>query len=307
MAFVKATKAQAKLRMAITGPSGAGKTKTALRVADGIGGPVALVDSEYKSASKYASEHSFDVDELSGETNPLRYIKAIEDAEAGGYSVLILDSLTHAWEATKAVVDKRKAADKFQNGFSAWAEGSALWQKLLDKIQSSKLHVIVTMRAKTEYVQEKDDRGKSVVRKLGMAPEVRDGTEYAFDAVLDMDHAHQGRVTKTRCSALDDYFEVKPGEDLGRTLAAWLCDGAPAPAPRVELADQKRVEALMARLAELDAPEDAIAEVMGATRCDEMTADQFGKLAALWKALDAEAKAKAAAATTTTEEEGSQE
>lgn len=307
MAFVKATKAQAKLRMAITGPSGAGKTKTALRVADGIGGTVALVDSEYKSASKYASEHSFDVDELSGETNPLRYIKAIEDAEAGGYSVLILDSLTHAWEATKAVVDKRKAADKFQNGFSAWAEGSALWQKLLDKIQSSKLHIIVTMRAKTEYVQEKDDRGKSVVRKLGMAPEVRDGTEYAFDAVLDMDHAHQGRITKTRCSALDDYFEVKPGEDLGRTLAAWLCDGAPAPAPRVELADQKRVEALMARLAELDAPEEAISEVMGATRCDEMTVDQFSRLAALWKALDAEAKAKAAATTTTTEEEGTQE
>ena len=78
----------------------------------------------------------------------------------------------------------------------------------------------------------------------------------------------------------------------------------PAPAPRVELADQKRVEALMARLAELDAPEEAISEVMGSTRCDEMTADQFNKLAALWKALDAVAKAKAA---TTTKEEGTQE
>ena len=82
---------------------------------------------------------------------------------------------------------------------------------------------------------------------------------------------------------------------------------APIPTDSVELADQKRVEALMARLAELDAPDDAIAEVMGATRCDEMTADQFGKLAALWKALDAEAKAKAAAPTTTTEEEEPQE
>ena len=79
---------------------------------------------------------------------------------------------------------------------------------------------------------------------------------------------------------------------------------APIPTDSVELADQKRVEALMARLAELDAPDDAIAEVMGTTRCDEMTADQFGKLAALWKVLDAEAKAKAATTTTTTEEEG---
>ena len=82
---------------------------------------------------------------------------------------------------------------------------------------------------------------------------------------------------------------------------------APIPTESVELADQKRVEALMARLAELDAPEEVISEVMGATRCDEMTADQFGKLATLWKALDAEAKAKAAATTTTTEEEGVQE
>ena len=73
MAFVKATKAQAKLRMAITGPSGAGKTKTALRVAGGIGKRIALAGSEYKSASKYASEHDFDVDELNGETNPMRY------------------------------------------------------------------------------------------------------------------------------------------------------------------------------------------------------------------------------------------
>lgn len=78
----------------------------------------------------------------------------------------------------------------------------------------------------------------------------------------------------------------------------------PIPTDSVELADQKRVEALMTRLAELDAPEEAISEVMGTTRCDEMTADQFSKLAALWKALDAEAKAKAA---TTTEEEGSEE
>lgn len=169
MAFVKATKAQAKLRMAITGPSGAGKTKTALRVAAGLGKRIALADSEYKSASKYASEHDFDVDELNGETNPNRYIKAIEDAEAEGFDVVILDSITHAWEATKAVVDKKKAADKFQNGFSAWSEGSALWQKLLDKIQSSRIHVITTMRSKTEHVQEKDDRGKTVIRKLGLA------------------------------------------------------------------------------------------------------------------------------------------
>lgn len=277
MGFVKATKAEAKLRMAITGPSGSGKTKTALRVAGGLGKRIALVDSEHKSASKYADEHEFDVDELSGETNPLRYIKSIEDAEAGGFDVVILDSLTHAWDATKAVVDKKKAADKFQNGFSAWAEGSALWQKLLDKIQSSRIHVITTMRAKTEYVQEKDDRGKTVVRKLGLAPEVRDGTEYAFDVVLDLDHQHAGRITKTRCAALDDYFEVKPGEPLGKTLSDWLSDGIKAP----NLADPAERDALLADLKAYGVTRDQLSEVMGATKLKDMTAEQFAALDAM--------------------------
>ena len=280
MAFVKATKSQAKLRMAITGPSGAGKTKTALRVAAGLGKRIALADSEYKSASKYASEHDFDVDELNGETNPNRYIKAIEDAEAEGFDVVILDSITHAWEATKAVVDKKKAADKFQNGFSAWSEGSMLWQKLLDKIQSSRIHVITTMRSKTEHVQEKDDRGKTVIRKLGLAPEVRDGTEYAFDVVLDLDQQHNGRITKTRCAALDDYFENKPGEDLGRTLTAWLTDGVKLPAPP-QLADPAERDALLADLKALGATKAQILEAMGVKSLrawDEMTAEQFAAL-----------------------------
>lgn len=277
MAFTKATKAQAKLRMAITGPSGSGKTKTSLRVAQGIGKKIALVDSEYKSASKYASEHDFDVDELNGETDPRRYIAAIEDAENAGYDVVILDSLTHAWDATKGIVDKRKAADKFQNGFSAWAEGSALWQKLMDKVQASKIHVIATMRAKTEYVQEKDDRGKSVVRKLGMAPEVRDGTEYAFDVVLDLDHAHQGRITKTRCSALDEYFEQKPGENLGRLISDWLSDGAiPPPSPR--LANPEDRDVLLADLKALGDTRENLAEVMGSTKLKDMTQEQYEAL-----------------------------
>ena len=274
MAFVKATKAQAKLRMAITGPSGAGKTKTALRVAGGIGKRIALADSEYKSASKYASEHDFDVDELNGETNPMRYIKAIEDAESDGFDVVILDSITHAWEATKAVVDKKKAADKFQNGFSAWSEGSALWQKLLDKIQSSRIHVIVTMRAKTEYAQEKDDRGKTVIRKLGLAPEVRDGTEYAFDVVLDLDQQHNGRITKTRCAALDEYFENKPGEDLGKALSAWLTDGAELP----KLANPAERDAMLADLKVLGLSREQWDAIMGATKPKDMTAEQFAAL-----------------------------
>lgn len=239
MMFKKAERSQSKLRMAITGPSGAGKTKTALRVALGLGKKIAVIDSENGSASKYVGDSTeagnvieFDALDVSSDTHPREYVKAIRGAEAGGYDVVVIDSVTHAWESTKSEVDKIKMASRAQNGFTAWAEGSKMWKELEAAIMASGIHVIVTMRSKTEYAQEKDEKGKTVVRKLGMAPEVRDGSEYAFDVVLDVDHDHVGRISKTRCSALDGYCQVKPGEELGSTLKDWLSKGVQPPPPK---------------------------------------------------------------------------
>ena len=50
----KAVRKKAKLRLALTGPSGSGKTLSALLLAKGLGGPIAVLDSERDSASLYA-------------------------------------------------------------------------------------------------------------------------------------------------------------------------------------------------------------------------------------------------------------
>lgn len=210
--------------MAISGPSGSGKTYTALRVALGLGKKIAVVDSEFGSASKYADVFEFDCNDISGNKHPNEYVKAIKEAEAEGYDVLVIDSITHAWEETKNVVDKVAAAQKTQNTYTAWKDGTKVWDSLKTAINASKIHVIVTMRAKTEYSLE-ERNGKKVPVKIGMAPEVRDGTEYEFDVVLEMTQNHFGTVGKTRCSALDGYCEEKPGEQLGATLLKWLSDG----------------------------------------------------------------------------------
>src|SRR5690606_34635021 len=101
--FKKATKSQAKLRMAITGPSGSGKTYTALSVGTPLG-RIAVIDTERGSASKYADLFDFDVLELT-EYNPRNYIEAIRAACAGGYDVLIIDSLSHAWSGQGGVLE----------------------------------------------------------------------------------------------------------------------------------------------------------------------------------------------------------
>jgi AAA domain len=228
--FTKATKKQSKLRMALVGPAGSGKTYTALSIAKGLGQRVALIDTERGSASKYSGKGGFEFDVLELESfAPDRYIEGIGAASQAGYDVLVIDSLSHAWAGKDGLlefVDKVAARMKTANSFAAWREATPLHNKLVDAILSAPLHLIVTMRAKTEYVQEKDERGKTTIRKVGMQPVQRDGLEFEFDVVADLDQDNAFIVSKTRCSALSGAVITKAGADVAKTLAAWLSDGA---------------------------------------------------------------------------------
>lgn len=233
MQFQKATKKKAKLRMALVGPSGSGKTYTALAIATSLGQRVAVVDTERGSASKYADLFGFDALDL--ETfAPQQYIDAINAAAKAGYDVLVIDSLSHAWIGTGGAleqVDNIAKRSQSRNSFNAWREVTPQHNAMVDAIIRAPLHVIVTMRAKTEYVMEKDERtGKTVPRKVGIQPVQRDGMDYEFDVVADVDEDHNFIVSKTRCSTLADKVFKKAGADVAGHLTAWLTDGSEAPA-----------------------------------------------------------------------------
>lgn len=229
MLFQKATKEQVRLRMALVGPSGSGKTYTALNVGQHLGGRVAVIDSEHGSARKYADTFNFDVLELDT-FSPLTYVEAISAAAAAGYDVLVVDSLSHAWTGKEGALEqvdiataRGKSGNKFADG---WREVTPMHNQLIDAIIAAPLHVIATMRVKTEYVIEENDRGKKVPVKVGLAPVQRSGMEYEFDIVGDIDHDHRLVVTKSRCAPLADAVISRPGKDLADTLAAWLSSGA---------------------------------------------------------------------------------
>lgn len=229
--FKKAERSAAKLRMALIGPSGSGKTMSALKIAQGLGQRIAVIDTEHGSASKYAGDVAdFDTLELS-EYHPDHFIQGIQDAARAGYDVLIIDSLSHAWAGEGGVltqVDQIAARQRTQgNSFGAWREATPLHNRLINAILAAPMHVICTMRAKTEYVQEKDDRGKTQIRKVGLAPVQRDGMEYEFDVVGDVDITHTLVITKSRYSPLSDRVIEKPGQELGAELGAWLGSGVP--------------------------------------------------------------------------------
>lgn len=242
--FKKAIKSQLKGRIALIGISGSGKTFSALRIARGLGGTIAVIDTERGSASKYADEFDFDVLEPTS-FHPERFIEAIKDAAAGGYGVLIIDSLSHAWmgkDGALELVDNAAARSQSKNTFTAWRDVTPLHNRLVDEILQFPGHVIVTMRAKSEYVMETNDRGKTAPRKVGLAPVQRDGLEYEFDLVADMDNDNNMIVTKTRCKAFHRAVIKTPTEDVGRDLLAWLDSGEKKEAVKAEAQDQAAAE-----------------------------------------------------------------
>ena len=230
LTFQKATKAQSKLRAAFFGPSGAGKTFSALRVASGMGKKIAVIDTERGSASKYSDRFDFDVLELP-KKDIETYCEGIRAAGATGYDVLIIDSLSHAWQELIEENERIAKAKYKGNTWSAWSEGTPKQRKLIDTILDFPGHVIATMRSKTEWTQEKDDRGRNTPKRVGLAPEQGKGIEYEFDLLLEISTEHYAQVIKDRTGKFQDQVIEKPGEDFGVELAKWLSSGVVNLAP----------------------------------------------------------------------------
>jgi hypothetical protein len=271
MAFKTAVKSQAKLRAALFGPSGAGKTFSALAIASGMGSRIALIDSERSSASKYADRFAFDTRDLE-EKNIDEYVAAIAEAGAAGYEVLIIDSLSHAWQELLADIDALAKAKYKGNTWSAWSEGTPKQHKLVDAILSYPGHVLATMRSKTEWETVKDERtGKSTPVRVGLAPEQGKGIEYEFDLLLELSTEHIGNVIKDRTGKFQDKLIDKPGKEFGSRLVAWLNEGAPAaprPAPKPAPEDRS------AKMAALD---EEFVEVMTSSVGAVATFDEAAK------------------------------
>lgn len=221
--FQKATKTQSRLRLALSGASGSGKTFSALAIASQLGQSIAVIDSERGSASKYADRFSFDVCELK-EFHPSRYVEAIKVADSEGYDVIIIDSLSHAWFAE---------LDMAGGNFSNWAKIKPLERALVDAMLSSSAHVIGTMRSKTEWIMttttNKSGKETLMPTKVGTAPMQAAGIEYEFDLAGELNSDHLLKISKSRCPELSNTTHLNPGRELAEMLLIWLTDGGEMP------------------------------------------------------------------------------
>jgi len=261
MAFQKAVKTRQYLRLAIDGISGSGKTYTALATAHGMAEAlgkieerkckIALIDSEHGSASLYADRFDFDTLELM-EFEIENYVDALREAEKAGYDFIIIDSTSHAWDALVQRVE-RIANQKFGgNSFRAWSEGTPLQKRLIEAMLTYPGHLIVTCRSKTEYSVDKDDKGKTTIKKVGTAAVQRQGFEYEFTMAMTMDANHFGGVTKDRTGKFQDKFIDKPGIEFGKQLIQWLNEGESPPVnPGREKTLQEKYNDTLAEIANI--------------------------------------------------------
>lgn len=265
MAFDKvATRKNAKLRLALSGTAGSGKTYTALQLAGYFGKKIGVMDSERGSASLYAGAPGipeFFVEELE-EKNLQEYTAKIREAAAAGVDVLVIDSYSHAWLGALDAVDKM-GGQKFTTG---WKVISPKVTALVDLILSYPGHVIATMRSKSDYVLETNAQGKSVPKKVGLAAVAREGTDYEFGVMFDLTPEGSITVSKTRCSALaDGVFTREDVPKIAKTLQTWLSSGAPVESTffdqMVKLIEyagtQEHLDALIPKLKELG-PDDLL-------------------------------------------------
>jgi hypothetical protein len=121
------------------------------------------------------------------------------------------------------------AAKPGANSYTAWREITPEHNSLVEALLASPCHIIATMRVKTEYVMETNERGKQVPRKVGMQPVQRDGMEYEFTVALDIDANHKAQASKDRTTMFEGFYDTIT-EATGRKLLDWLDRGDEAPA-----------------------------------------------------------------------------
>ena len=226
--FRKAERSKAKLRLALDGTSGSGKTYSALTLAKGLGGKTAFIDSENGSGDLYANSFDYDIVTLAAPFSPEKYVEAIKSAESAGYDNIIIDSLSHAWSGTGGVLEthaKYTDKDKNKNSYTAWRNVTPSHNALVDAMLQSKCHVIATMRSKADYVLETGSDGKQRPKKVGMAPVQREGIEYEYTVVLDLDSDHDAKASKDRTGLFSSPLPFRITEETGKELNAWLTSG----------------------------------------------------------------------------------
>jgi len=228
--FTLAKRTDSFIKLALSGPSGSGKSYSALRLTRGLIGPTgkfAYIDTENGSAKLYSSLTEFYHYDLTPPYECKKFMEAIKQAEKSSFDAVIIDSLSHLWTGT---LDYKSNLDrKGGNSFSNWNDAGKHFNEVMQAILQAKIHVIACLRVKTEYLvqEETNSKGKvvQVPKKVGTSPVIREGIDYELSLVLDLGMDHYATTAKDRTGLfVDKTFLIT--EETGEQIAHWLQNGS---------------------------------------------------------------------------------
>ncbi|MEI8203355.1 MAG: AAA family ATPase [Bacteroidota bacterium] len=232
---------KAKIKMALQGAAGSGKTYSSLLLAFGLTNDwnkIAVIDSENGSSDLYAHLGSYNVLSLNQEFSPEKYIEAIEVCEKAGMEVIIIDSISHAWDYLLDV-----HANMPGNTFTSWGKITPRQNSYIQRILQSKCHVIATMRTKQDYVLS-EKNGKMVPEKVGLKSQQRDGVDYEFTLVFDVDIKHYASASKDRTGLFMGKPDFIINQFTGKKILDWCNSGTTLEQIKENIAKANDIEEL---------------------------------------------------------------
>jgi hypothetical protein len=240
----QAKRSKAKIKVGLQGPSGGGKTYSALLLAKGLVGDwskIAVIDTENHSADLYSHLGNYNVLHLEAPFTPERYISAIQSCEGAGMQAIIVDSISHEWEGTGGILSIH--SNMVGNSFTNWSKLTPRHNEFIQKILQSPAHIIATIRTKQDYVLS-EKNGKQVPEKIGLKGVTREGMDYELTIVFDININHQSRASKDRTGLFDKVPEFVISEKTGQRILQWCNHTITTDEMKAEISSCKSVEAL---------------------------------------------------------------
>ncbi len=249
--FKPAVRESVGLIIGLAGPSGAGKTYSAMRLASGIAGdkPFAVIDTEGGRAKHYADQFKFDHGDLMPPFRPQAYAEAIHAADAAGYPVIVVDSVSHLWAGEGGVLEwqeeelDRMAGDDWKKReacrMASWIKPKMQHKAFVQRLLQLRAHLILCFRAEEKIEMVKDDNGKTrIVPKRsttgldGWMPVCEKSLPYELTVsfLLMPDNPGVPHPIKLQAQHRSMFPPGKPiDEEAGRRVAAWAAGATDKP------------------------------------------------------------------------------
>ena len=225
MHLQKATRSKARMKLALQGASGSGKSLGSLLIAFGLCGnwnKIAVIDTENKSSNLYAHLGDYNTLSVAAPFTPEKYIQALKLCEDSKMEVIIIDSISHEWDGGGGILEVH--SNMSGNSFTNWGKLTQRHNAFVQAILQSDCHIIGTIRTKQDYVLN-EKNGKMVPEKVGLKAIQRDGFDYEFTIVLDIDNKHNASASKDRTSLFSNVPEFKISVQTGKLIKDWCNQG----------------------------------------------------------------------------------